>query len=211
MVAWNAAAGRFVLVTDAAPAAGMGDGSFVLGGRRIEAEDGVVRGPEGQLAGRARAGIDLKLGSGTWVQRDLPVVPAFADLLRESYGGAPEEADFAADPAAARAAINARIAERTGAKIPALLAPSDVSAGTQLLLTSAAYLGLPWRAPFDAGRTAPAPFTCASGERREVPTMQATGTFARAKGAISSSVLQQADGIGFQTAPERLLRCDSRP
>ena len=52
LVAWNAAAGAFALVTDAAPAAGMGDGEFVLGGRRIEAEDGVVRGPEGQLAGQ---------------------------------------------------------------------------------------------------------------------------------------------------------------
>ena len=58
LVAWNAAAGRFALVTDAAPAAGMGDGEFVLGGRRIEAEDGVVRGPEGQLAGSALTMID---------------------------------------------------------------------------------------------------------------------------------------------------------
>lgn len=57
-VAWNAAAGRFALVTDAAPAAGMGDGEFVLGGRRIEAEDGVVRGPEGQLAGSALTMIE---------------------------------------------------------------------------------------------------------------------------------------------------------
>ena len=57
-VAWNAAAGRLALVTDAAPAAGMGDGEFVLGGRRIEAEDGVVRGPEGQLAGSALTMIE---------------------------------------------------------------------------------------------------------------------------------------------------------
>jgi N-acetylglucosamine-6-phosphate deacetylase len=59
MVAWNAASGRFALVTDAAPAAGVGrDGSFVLGGRRIFAEDGVVRGPEGQLAGSALTMIE---------------------------------------------------------------------------------------------------------------------------------------------------------
>ncbi|HET6551010.1 MAG TPA: N-acetylglucosamine-6-phosphate deacetylase [Solirubrobacter sp.] len=58
MVAWNAADGRFVLVTDAAPAAGMGDGEFVLGGRTITAEDGVVRGPEGQLAGSALTMIE---------------------------------------------------------------------------------------------------------------------------------------------------------
>jgi N-acetylglucosamine-6-phosphate deacetylase len=58
LVAWHAASGRFALVTDAAPAAGMGDGEFVLGGRRIIAADGVVRGPEGQLAGSALTMID---------------------------------------------------------------------------------------------------------------------------------------------------------
>jgi len=58
LVAWKAAAGRFALVTDAAAAAGMGDGEFVLGGRRIKAEDGVVRGPEGQLAGSALTMIE---------------------------------------------------------------------------------------------------------------------------------------------------------
>jgi N-acetylglucosamine-6-phosphate deacetylase len=65
--AWKAAANRFALVTVAAPAAGMGDGEFVLGGRRIKAEDGVVRGPEGQLAGSALTMIEavrnlVKLG-----------------------------------------------------------------------------------------------------------------------------------------------------
>src|SRR3954471_14895085 len=34
LVAWQAAPHRFALVTDAAPAAGMGDGEFILGGRR---------------------------------------------------------------------------------------------------------------------------------------------------------------------------------
>ncbi|HEX6024058.1 MAG TPA: N-acetylglucosamine-6-phosphate deacetylase [Solirubrobacter sp.] len=58
MVAWQAASNRFALVTDAAPAAGMGDGEFVLGGRRIRASGGVVRGPEGQLAGSALTMID---------------------------------------------------------------------------------------------------------------------------------------------------------
>jgi N-acetylglucosamine-6-phosphate deacetylase len=58
LVAWQAATDRFALVTDAAPAAGMGDGEFVLGGRRIHAADGVVRGPEGQLAGSALTMID---------------------------------------------------------------------------------------------------------------------------------------------------------
>ena len=58
LVAWQSASWRFALVTDAAPAAGMGDGEFVLGGRKVHAADGVVRGPEGQLAGSALTMID---------------------------------------------------------------------------------------------------------------------------------------------------------
>ena len=58
LVAWHSASSRFALVTDAAPAAGMGDGEFVLGGRKVHAADGVVRGPEGQLAGSALTMIE---------------------------------------------------------------------------------------------------------------------------------------------------------
>ena len=51
LVAWRAARGRAALVSDAVAAAGMGDGSFELAGRRVVSAAGVVRGPEGQLAG----------------------------------------------------------------------------------------------------------------------------------------------------------------
>lgn len=50
-MAWGAAAGRLALVTDAVAAAGMGDGLFGLGSQPVRAAGGVVRGPEGQLAG----------------------------------------------------------------------------------------------------------------------------------------------------------------
>jgi len=52
-VAWQAARGRFALVTDAVAAAGMGDGSYVLGGTEVTAEGGVVRRGDGTLAGSA--------------------------------------------------------------------------------------------------------------------------------------------------------------
>ena len=51
LVAWRAARGRTALVTDAVAAAGMGDGSFQLGGREVVARDGVVRTADGALAG----------------------------------------------------------------------------------------------------------------------------------------------------------------
>ena len=52
LVAWRAARGRIALVTDAVAATAMGDGDFALAGRPLVSSEGVVRGPEGQLAGQ---------------------------------------------------------------------------------------------------------------------------------------------------------------
>jgi N-acetylglucosamine-6-phosphate deacetylase len=53
LVAWNAAAGRVALVTDATAGAGMDDGAYVLGEVAIEVLDGVARRADGVLAGSA--------------------------------------------------------------------------------------------------------------------------------------------------------------
>lgn len=58
LVAWRAARGRIALVTDAVAATAMGDGDFALAGRRLVSAEGVVRGPEGQLAGSVLTMID---------------------------------------------------------------------------------------------------------------------------------------------------------
>jgi N-acetylglucosamine-6-phosphate deacetylase len=58
LVAWQAAAGRFALVTDAMAAAGMGDGRFSLGGSEVRAENGVVTRDDGTLAGSTLTMID---------------------------------------------------------------------------------------------------------------------------------------------------------
>src|SRR3954452_25242263 len=101
LVAWQAATDRFALVTDAAPAAGMGDGEFVLGGRRIHASDGVVRGPEGQLAGSALTMVE-------GVRNLLTLGVSLADALR------------------AAAEVPARVARRSdlGRLVPG--APADI-------------------------------------------------------------------------------------
>ena len=52
-MAWQAAAGRLALVTDAVAAAGLGDGTFRLGEREIVVADGAVRRADGTLAGSA--------------------------------------------------------------------------------------------------------------------------------------------------------------
>jgi N-acetylglucosamine-6-phosphate deacetylase len=48
---WRAAAGRVALVSDAIAAAGIGDGTSMLGGVEVEVRDGVARRPDGVLAG----------------------------------------------------------------------------------------------------------------------------------------------------------------
>lgn len=48
---WRAARGRFAVVTDAIMAAGLPDGSYTLGDRRVIVEDDAARLPDGTLAG----------------------------------------------------------------------------------------------------------------------------------------------------------------
>jgi N-acetylglucosamine-6-phosphate deacetylase len=59
-VVWSAAAGRLALVTDAFAGAGSGmtDGPYSLGGLEVALRDGVVRGPDGVLAGSTLTMID---------------------------------------------------------------------------------------------------------------------------------------------------------
>jgi N-acetylglucosamine-6-phosphate deacetylase len=57
-VVWRAAAGRVALVTDAMAGAGLGDGTYRLGGLEIEITDGVARGPDGELAGSTLTMLD---------------------------------------------------------------------------------------------------------------------------------------------------------
>ncbi len=55
---WRAAAGRVALVTDAIAGAGVSDGSYTLGGLEVQVRDGVVRGPDGVLAGSSLTMLD---------------------------------------------------------------------------------------------------------------------------------------------------------
>jgi N-acetylglucosamine-6-phosphate deacetylase len=57
-VVWRAAGGRVALVTDAMAGAGLSDGTYRLGGLDIEIEDGIARGPAGELAGSTLTMLD---------------------------------------------------------------------------------------------------------------------------------------------------------
>jgi N-acetylglucosamine-6-phosphate deacetylase len=101
LVAWNAARGRFALVTDAVGAAGMDDGRYALGGTEVTAEGGVVRRADGTLAGSA-----------------LPMIEAVRNL--HALGVELEEA------LAAASTVPARIVGREELGRLAVGAPADV-------------------------------------------------------------------------------------
>src|SRR5215207_9762059 len=101
LVAWQAARGRLALVTDAVAATAMADGDFALAGRRLVSSEGVVRGPEGQLAGSVLTMIDAVRN-----------VHALGIPLEEALGAA--------------AAVPARIAGRPDLGRLAPGAPADV-------------------------------------------------------------------------------------
>jgi N-acetylglucosamine-6-phosphate deacetylase len=101
LVGWLAARGRFALVSDAAAAAGMDDGTYALGGTEVIAEGGVVRRADGTLAGSA-----------------LTMIEAVRNL--HALGAGLEEA------LAAASAVPARIAGRGDLGRLAVGAPADV-------------------------------------------------------------------------------------
>jgi serpin B len=85
-----------------------------------------------------------------WVDRRLGLRPAYVERLRDTFGAEFAAVDFADEPEAARARINAWVAERTAQQIPGLLEPGDVDAGTALVLTDALRAAGAWQIPLQA-------------------------------------------------------------
>ena len=61
-LAWKAASDRFIVITDAISAAGLGDGTYRIGSVEVEVRDGAVRNRDGALAGAATT-MDVALAN----------------------------------------------------------------------------------------------------------------------------------------------------
>ena len=95
----------------------------------------------------------------------------YLDVLTGSYGSPLAEADFAADPQAQRAEINAWVAKRTKERITALFPEGALTARTLMVVVNAIALDAPWEFPFDPAATRDQPFTRPDGTTVDVPTM----------------------------------------
>lgn len=132
-------------------------------------------------AGAGVGKYELRIANALWTQQGFPLQDEFLATLKKYYGAAPEQADFAGNPEASRAAINTWVERQTNEKIKDLFPPGIIDGLTRLVLANAVYFKGDWRQPFNVGSTTDGPFAAASGPV-QVPMMQQTSNFRYAEG-----------------------------
>jgi len=116
-------------------------------------------------------GDQLAIANSLWGQKVTSLQPSFTSTLSSGYDAPLQSADFADDPAAAAASINAWVSQQTSGAIPTLLQPGDVNTETRFVLVDALYFKGTWATGFDPALTANQAFTLADGTQVQVPTM----------------------------------------
>ena len=127
--------------------------------------------------------IDLQFANGAFGDPRLDVYPAFATVLRDSFGARVERLDFS-DPGSVDR-INAWVSEATAGAIPQVI--SELEPDDVLVLANALRFRGDWSQSFDPEKTAPAAFHPNPDATVEVPTMHAEEMSARYR-----------EGDGFQ-------------
>lgn len=125
--------------------------------------------------GRRAAPAELRFANALWVAERAALSPTFVRILTDDFASPARRIDFAAP--GARELVNDWVAAQTKDRIRELLPAGLPTPDARLLLVNCLYLDAPWASPFPARATRPRPFTLASGERIEVPTMAQTHGF----------------------------------
>ena len=120
-------------------------------------------------------GVVLTIANALWSQEGLRFSAAFAQDVRRFYSAEASSLDLGSPGAIA--SINKWAQEHTGGKIKKLLASSDLSAGSDCILTSAVYFKGHWTVPFPKSGTHYDLFHLPTGQSRKVPTMQRAGRY----------------------------------
>jgi serpin B len=131
-------------------------------------------------------GNQLSLANAVWAQKDTAFEPSFLSVLSTGYGAPIQLVDFVSNSSGATSAINQWVSQETQSKIPTLLQPGDVDAGTRLVLVNAVYFKGAWATGFDPSQTSQQPFTLSDGTQVPVATM--AGKVPLANGQIASAL-----------------------
>lgn len=127
----------------------------------------------------------IEPANAVFLRPDSGVTPAYLDALATDYGAGIRQVNFAA-AAAATAAINQWVDQRTHGLIPNLVPAGFVDVNTVLVLVNALYLKAAWVNPFDLDTVA-RPFTTLTGTV-SVPFMTRSDKMLYASGSKWQSV-----------------------
>lgn len=126
-------------------------------------------------------GAELTVANKIWVDKSMPVKPAYASLVAWAFGAPAQNVDFAKAPDEARRTVNGWVAEQTHDKIKDLLPEGSVDAKTRAVITNAIYFKGKWVNPFPKDATKDEPFKLDAKKTANVPTMHVTDQFRFAK------------------------------
>jgi serpin B len=122
-------------------------------------------------------GSTLNLANAVWGQTGFPFLPAFLQLLQNTYGAPLQKADFRDASDQAATAINNWVAQQTQNMIQQLFPPGSIDSSTRLVLANAMYFHGNWLQPFDPNATAPGNFSLGAGQTVSASMMHQTANF----------------------------------
>ena len=121
--------------------------------------------------------VELDVADEAFIQRDLPVEPAYLDALHSGFNAGIALVDYKNSTEAARKLINAWASAQTKGRIPEIFPQGSVDAATRLVLVNAIYLKAAWDNEFDPTQTKDRAFTLSSGTAEQVSTMAIDAQF----------------------------------
>ena len=129
--------------------------------------------------GVSLGGYELSIANRLWGQTGWVFLDAFLSTLRDLYQAPLEQADFIADPEAARQIINQWVEDQTHDRIQELIPPDGLSDMTRLVLANAIYFKGTWLAQFDPDLTREGPFWLSPGVSVQAQFMSMKSTTQR--------------------------------
>ncbi len=111
----------------------------------------------------------VQVADSLWLSDGVSFSPAFLAAARDYFAAG--TLPLPADPVRAAAAVNAWVDAHTAGLIRRIVAPDYFSDATILTVVNTVHAKAAWQSAFDAGETAPRPFTLADGSTVQVPTM----------------------------------------
>jgi serpin B len=142
----------------------------------VVANASAIRRALATAVGSGSSAPQLDIANALWTQSGLSLQSPFVATLTNAFGAPPQSTNFAANPGAALAAINAWVSSHTEGLIPSLLGQGSITPATAFVLANAIYLKAHWMKPFDANLTYTAPFTTSTGSVVKVPFMKQDDT-----------------------------------